>query len=601
MDRTLALFTCAMCLTACADAGASKTLGSADRGSNAAVGGNDVSPNLDPGDFVEVEDEFEFAHPAVVGAEVFVANSSLNTVAVIDSRTLAIKTLPVGFQPTVIAGPADADAQGSAIFVLNKGSSTVSIVDPHTSAITSVDGQGGINALAASPNGQWAIAWYDAAAADASDRTGDLAAATLVRATGEAFQLAVGFRIERVRFVGNDVALLLTDDGVSVVRVGEVDDDRLVAPVAVVPPELATVDQSDREVVLDPNGAWAIARVGTYTGLILTDMASGEQWRVPTAARISDLDWVPGENEPRVLVTMRRDSIAFVATVPQGLQELAASAPMLADMGGDTGSADMGGDMADAATPDADMDVADADMADVDANDVDAAADAAPDMEPDAMLPDPVPGVAYFFLALQAGAAEVSADGSRALMFTTDASQRRAVLIDMGSLEQRLVAFEKGIRGALSSDTGNTFVVLHSRDEQAQPPLGASPSDPAFIAASWGLSIVDVASATSRLVLTEQKPGVVTLWKDAAGEQLFMIFDGDGDAESLRDVLQINLQSFSTSTFRVPSLPEGLGRVDSAGRIFVNQAHPQGRLTFVEVADGKRQTVTGYQLNAGID
>ena len=51
----------------------------------------------------------------------------------------------------------------------------------------------------------------------------------------------------------------------------------------------------------------------------------------------------------------------------------------------------------------------------------------------------------------------------------------------------------------------------------------------------------------------------------------------------------------------MPSLPEGIGAIGTVGKVYVDQKHPQGRMTFVDVASDKRQTITGYQLNAGID
>ena len=106
--------------------------------------------------------------------------------------------------------------------------------------------------------------------------------------------------------------------------------------------------------------------------------------------------------------------------------------------------------------------------------------------------------------------------------------------------------------------------------------------------------------------MTEQRPEQAALWSPEVGDaQLFVIFaspeQGQATLASHLDVLQINLVTFRQDSARVPSLPERVGFVPGAQRAFISQRHPQGRMTFVDLGDGSRQTITGYQLNAGID
>jgi hypothetical protein len=76
---------------------------------------------------------------------------------------------------------------------------------------------------------------------------------------------------------------------------------------------------------------------------------------------------------------------------------------------------------------------------------------------------------------------------------------------------------------------------------------------------------------------------------------------GEPVLETHQDLLVANLETFATSTTRLAGVPEGLGVVSSERQVFISQRHPQGRMTFIDVDDESRQTVTGYQLNAGID
>ena len=118
--------------------------------------------------------------------------------------------------------------------------------------------------------------------------------------------------------------------------------------------------------------------------------------------------------------------------------------------------------------------------------------------------------------------------------------------------------------------------------------------------------MVDVSSATPRLVITAHEPWRATLWSvDGFAPRAYVIFKRPVDealvVATQRDVLGVNLDTFSVNSFRVSSSPEGIGAIPAAGRVYVNQTHPQGRMTFVDVDSGKQQTVTGYQLNARID
>lgn len=582
-------------------------------GNNASGNNGSSGDGSGPNNFVpEVEDEFEFAEPAVVGPNVFVANETANTVAVIDSRSLAIRTVPVGFGPTRVVGPSDGGPM-SRVFVLNEGASSVSVIEPESLEVETASVLRRANALAANPDGTRALAWYDVSLRGESETAGDLSALSVVTADGASYQVAVGFQIERIQFSEDgSSAAVVTDDGVSVVDLDTIAQDTAVPPVAVLPPDLAEFDRTDREVVVAEDASYAVARVASFTGLILTDLATGEQWRVALPAIPTDLDWVSGPT-PQILAMLPSLDRALVADVPTGLVNFADMFPFepIDPPDSDMGAVDAGDAGADASGmdtgTDTSMDSGTGTATDAGAADTgDASFDAAVDLGPPAgTVWSPAEGFHYIALLHRGlGAAEVAPVGNVALLFSTLEGRMGGELLVLEDLSQRGLAFEKGVRGAVSDHAGESFVVLHTREEGGVPP-NATPADPEFIARSWGISIVDVASAATRLVLTEQKPGISTLWNDGSVARLYMIFEGPASENnalpSHRDVLRVDLDSFATETFRVPSLPDGLGTIPEAGKIYIDQKHPQGRLTFVDVFDDTRKTVTGYQLNAGID
>ena len=43
-----------------------------------------------------------------------------------------------------------------------------------------------------------------------------------------------------------------------------------------------------------------------------------------------------------------------------------------------------------------------------------------------------------------------------------------------------------------------------------------------------------------------------------------------------------------------------LPNAGTEGKVYVSQRHPLGRVTFIDLADGKTQTITGFELNSSV-
>jgi hypothetical protein len=67
---------------------------------------------------------------------------------------------------------------------------------------------------------------------------------------------------------------------------------------------------------------------------------------------------------------------------------------------------------------------------------------------------------------------------------------------------------------------------------------------------------------------------------------------------------------FGTFLVRMPNLqvdfsglssrPLATGTVPAAGKAFVAQAHPEGRISFIDLADGVEREITGFELAAKV-
>ncbi|MFW5967953.1 MAG: hypothetical protein ACOCV2_10560, partial [Persicimonas sp.] len=476
----------------------------------------------------------------------------LDSVAIIDSSTFDITTREVGFRPIATAGP-DGDvtepAEDARVFVLNQGSRSVSLLDPESDQAENVRVMKRANAIEADPSGKNAVVWYDPSEAESGEPAGDLSSVTVI-ADGESYEVAVGFRVRSVHFnEDGSRALVLSDDGISQIDLDEIDDDGVAAPRPVVPDQVHPEERDDLEVLVSPDARWAVARSINFAGLVLLDVDADELTVLDLPETPTDLDLVDGD-ELSILTMLPGSDQAMMATIPDGFE-------------------------------------------------------AAADEETDEELPDGVDGVEVFDIDVEAlGAASVTDDGRFALVYSTVDDEQSAVLLDLTEGEQARLTFEKGLRGATSDRKGESFLVYHSKDE-GDPPADAGPDDREYIEHSWGVSVVDIEEAHERLVLTDHEPGQATLWSgdDASDARVFLVYElPDGDLEPThRDLITINLDNFRTDTHRLASPPETLGPIRTTGYVYVSQIHPRGRMTFFDVDSLAPQTMTGYQLNAGID
>src|SRR5690554_5629346 len=331
----LALLGAGACSSDSDSGAAMNTGGPSDPGYNNQNGvDQEPGPGSDNGesdeDFVpEQEEDFEFSAPAVVGEEVYVANETLNSVAVIDSRNLSITTRLVGFRPTDIVGPdaqrADA-GEDARVMVLNEGSHSVSIlasgvVGEQSGEVKTVKVMANANQIAMEPTGTSALVWYDPSKAEAGAAAGDLSSVSVVR-NGESFQVSVGFHVRSVAFDdAGSRALVLSDDGLSVIELAQVSEDAIALPMAVVPDEFSTTQPEDLEVLMTRDGKWAITRSATFRGVVLLDIDSGVLHFMAMPEVPTDIDLIEGD-ALEVLIMLRNAKKAVRAKSEEHTSEL---------------------------------------------------------------------------------------------------------------------------------------------------------------------------------------------------------------------------------------------------------------------------------------
>lgn len=605
---TAAMLALSMVATGCAgdDSGAQSSAGDEfDRDAGSPGADSGTSPPDPP---PEQEQDFEFSRPATVGDTIFVANSTLNSVAVIDTSSLSISTIPVGFRPTRVVGPEPehAGADSARAVVLNQGDSTATVIDPESlepSAHSVLDAS---NSVAMDPTGRRALFWFASDEQTGGEPTGDLSSISVLKTTASdeaspaVHRVAVGFNIRKVLFDDNgDLALVWTEDGVSRIDLADLDSDTVAPPVPVVPPELAQSIDGPDDVYATDDGRYIAARLPSLDSIVVLDTADEERHLVEFPSQPTDLDLF-GDAQPSAWVMLPAQNQAVELTIPDGVERAADATTS------EPGSTD----------PDAGPDAGMLDTG------LDAASSDAGSTDPDSGTPTtdwppggPLDGVAIHDIDVPGlGAATLNdaegANDATALLFTTTGDETRVVIFSLADENQQTVALQKRVRGANAAPDADSFVILNQK-QPGSIPDDATPGDPEYVARSWGITALDAETGAARLLLTSYEPGPISLWTpgaDADGAPtVFAAYDPPTDtstpgdyAPERRDVIGLNLQTFRHRTYRMPTIPVGLGAIGSNNTVYVDQNHPQGRMTFIEVGTDSTRTVTGYQLNSRI-
>lgn len=570
--------------------------------------GDDDDPPPDPPP--EQERDFEFSRPATVGNTIFVANSTLNSVAVIDTDSLSITTIPVGFRPTRVVGPTpehagDDDARA---VVLNQGDSTATVINPETLEPSVYSVLDASNSIAMDPTGRRAITWFSADDQTGDEPTGDLSSISVLKTAASddsspiVHRVAVGFNVRKVLFDDDgDVALVWTEDGISRIDLNALDSDTVAPPVPIVPPELAASTDGPDDVYATDDGRYVAGRLPSFDSVVVLDTDDGERHLVTFPSQPTDLDLF-GDAQPSAWVMLPAQNQAVRLTIPDGI-ERAANATT---------------DDPDSSTPDAGLDAGMSDAGldsgldggggDIGSSDTDTPTASWPpggDLDGVTVHEVDVPGLGAATLNDADGANEATA-----LLFTTTGDESPVVLLSLENGDQQTVALQKRVRGANAAPEADSFVILNQK-QPGSIPDDATPSDPEYVARSWGITALDAETGATRLLLTSYEPGPLSLWTptdEVTGDPtVFAAYDPPSDASmpgdyapERRDVIGLNLQTFRHRTYRMPTIPVGLGAIGSNKTVYVDQNHPQGRMTFIDVGTDSTRTVTGYQLNSRI-
>jgi DNA-binding beta-propeller fold protein YncE len=222
---------------------------------------------------------------------VYVSVPKQGVVVKIDAKSLEVKTIKVKGQPSALRTIPGTD---NAV-VLNQGASAMTIIRATAGgqeALTVLPTIVGANVLALAPGGKNAVAYFDINRSGgllAQQSLQELTVLRLEQGKEEAINLSVGFRPSSVAFSADgSAAFVLTEQGISVVD--------LTVPLA---PHIAPLvglvddpvkDPQPEEVVIDPNGNFALLRQPGVSGVRVVDLKSKAAQDLDLPGPATDID-----------------------------------------------------------------------------------------------------------------------------------------------------------------------------------------------------------------------------------------------------------------------------------------------------------------------
>ncbi|MBM4388665.1 MAG: hypothetical protein FJ088_13060, partial [Deltaproteobacteria bacterium] len=242
-------------------------------------------------------------------------NSSSDSVIKIDAKTQDVTLIEVGDNPTILKTIPKNDAA----VVLNSGSDSVSVIwsSPTSDEVKTLDVEPGCNMLVMSPDGRYAVAYYDNSFAKPGDPVGSFQVISIVKLSKGAekvINLSVGFRPLQIEFSSDGLAAFaITEDGISRITLDEAAADSIVPPIPVSDDPAAKLKEG--EVKITPDGKFALARDPYKAEITIVDILGKVLYKVELAGIPTDLDLTP-DGEKALIV--ERDALRIeVLEIPE--------------------------------------------------------------------------------------------------------------------------------------------------------------------------------------------------------------------------------------------------------------------------------------------
>ena len=560
-EKCSAVGCCAVLLIGCSgDAALMGSPESDEAGDAPAMNGGFNGHNMDEGmddadgappdeDFVPEEEEFLVQQVAATDSYVFVPNQSeeSDTVALIDGWDFSVYPFRVGQQPTQVVA-ADIDEQGSVGYVLSAGDPTVAVVradqqrGSERADVRLLTVPREVNRLTLAPDGRHVLAYIDPtmpindSASAASLQTMALIRLADEPGDDEVFELSITRLIEDIAF---------TEAGDQAFVVGEEGVNRIplddIKSDAFIPSIYLGMTTSvftpqDQEAVFSSDGTTMALRTSHFEGVGLFLLDPNDD--VVGEHRMIELDGIPTDLD---LVERDDESMMAVVTIREEEQVVLF--------------------------------------------DIDEAMEA--DEDDDSYLRVlHAPGA-------DTGIGRLTPDENSMVVFSTLPALPTVGLLDLQTETIETFEMRNQIRNLEISPDSRTAVAVH----QAQEGTTSGVDPEAAFRHSEGLTLWDLETGYRRPIALNGDPEEILMTTDDDGNPyLYVMLTSSNPAH--QGVKRIDLQTHTTEFTRLARRPMQLGAV--ANQLFASQEAETGRITFFDVETNDQRTVSGYELNAGI-
>jgi hypothetical protein len=461
--------------------------------------------------------------------------------------------LTAGSRPTYLAAVPNPNTDRAV--VINVGSHDATLLEGPPSAVAphNVPVHPDANAWVVSPiSGRWAIAWTDSSRFKAPDPTQGFQDVTVIDLADwqspTATRLSVGYRPSRFFISSDDQhAYAVTDPGIT-----EID---LSGAAPVVTKDVPVTENPlsvppSHDVSITPDGAWAVARHDGSPVVHVVNLIDGGLKPITLPGNVTDLDLVGGG---QAAVAVVRQISGSTPTPGSGGTAGTAGADN-AGTAGNAGVAGAGGQGPQGPLPSA---VVILPLPDVFTQ---------PDAYRIKQIPDVVVG-------------SVATTPTSALLFTNAIPSPYLTILDTtegGDLTYRTVSVMTAITAVRPTPDGAHAIAL----VQASP----SGSQPGFAVVPLAAELpphIEGTRAPAHRVASTNTRAVITV-RDDTNKQY--------------DAWLVRMPELTADRFSLSSPPLDVGMVPAAGRAFVPQSYPDGRVTLIDLASGTLQTVTGFEL-----
>jgi hypothetical protein len=541
----------------------------------------------DPQPEQEVDEAFQV--PVVSGRWVWTANPTSGKVALIDAESFAVRTIEAGAGPTQLAA-LPADDGGSRAIVINGVSEDATLLtasdDGALEASATLPLHPGANAWAVTPDGRFAIAWTNAAAAknpDPSEGFQDITVLSLAADEPFAKRLSVGYRPVRVVMDDdNRYAYFVTDAGIDVVDLKS--DSGPVVEREVELSDNPANDTAKRDVNITPDGLFAFVSRLDRDYVTVVDVQQGVFKDVRLPGVVTDLD----------LSADASMAVAIVQQPPLPVDPSAAGAGAGGQAGQSSGASEGGG-----------TDVEIGGGGGLDAGAGGEGGTSIPPLGAPRSLAVLLPVASIFAqpdmfervdIDERFGSVELGPQGATALLYQNSVPSTHLTLLNLAAGDTyktyRTVDLKLPVFSAVAAPDGAHAVVL------LQPPAGsAKPGAFAVVPIAKDLSaaIQGTQAPTVPLDFAKDPPAMVAIDDEHA---LVTVSDG----AQVHFAYLVSMPALTVDPIQLSSAPlrGASGIVAEANQAFVAQQHPEGRITFIDLASGEQHTLTGFELSSQV-